>query len=582
MTNPSNGAAKTIAYAACQKRMWQRNEKLTLFTRTRSSSSRAALRLPLSIALSSYKGIIEPMDYLYGSRSPHRQHHQRRYFVCTTPASASSSSGSAWWNPFSSSGIRDTDPRLASARTKSDSDSEQPRRVNERKDLTLLLLAADFRKASLLEDQQQHKTSQSSTTTSSSSSSSREHLIDIAFAKLDEMEVDSKTILQLRHALQSELEPQVVYLLGKFKAIDEDLLLFSPPASSSDSSEDDSNYSRIDGYLDEMLQLEWDRTIDELANPKPQRAPKGADPRGFLTLKRGAMETLLDRRRWNRKQIHPYESVDGQSTDKTTDTTSTITPSPGAWVDADEFGYHETIDAERNRLIRYYQSINVCRAAKLRDANGFAVIALQSSIPGAGRGVYVDGYARAGSILAFQPGLVWAKENLVSLSVDEERLLEKNDMYQMSLRPDDFLIDSRKSPYTVLTEEGSNSMALGHIVNHPTPTNPPNARSAMFNFTGSMGLEEKGVMLKRYIPNTYARPRNLSLLGSLWDRDVIDMHSMVLIATRDICNEEIFYDYRLASNHLPLWYHPVKDTAYMDSDEEEEVKEEEENKDLGV
>jgi hypothetical protein len=178
----------------------------------------------------------------------------------------------------------------------------------------------------------------------------------------------------------------------------------------------------------------------------------------------------------------------------------------------------------------------------------------------------VDGYAKAGSVLAFQPGEVWAKEHLVNISAEEERQLERNDAYQMSLRPDDYMIDSRRSPYTVLTDENSNLMALGHIVNHPTPANPPNARSAMLNFTKGMEL---GTNLKRYIPNTYARPRNLTLMGSLWDREVIDMHSMVLVATRDICNEEIFYDYRLATSHYPQWYHPVKDTAYLDPEEVE-------------
>jgi len=83
----------------------------------------------------------------------------------------------------------------------------------------------------------------------------------------------------------------------------------------------------------------------------------------------------------------------------------------------------------------------------------------------------------------------------------------------------------------------------------------------MLNFTQGMELGSSP-KLKRYIPNTYARPRNVTLMDSLWDRDVIEMHSMVLVATRDVCDEEIFYDYRLASGHLPQWYHRVNDTAY--------------------
>jgi hypothetical protein len=37
---------------------------------------------------------------------------------------------------------------------------------------------------------------------------------------------------------------------------------------------------------------------------------------------------------------------------------------------------------------------------------------------------------------------------------------------------------------------------------------------------------------------------------------------MCLIATRDIANEELFYDYRLMTPRLPQWYHRMQDTAY--------------------
>jgi hypothetical protein len=337
----------------------------------------------------------------------------------------------------------------------------------------------------------------------------------------------------------------------------------------------------IDSYLEEILRLELERTIDELSNSKRSSAPKGADPNDFLKLKRGAIETLLYRKGIEQEPPAQNDS-DSDSSTSEPGTESNDQKRPN-WSEADEFGYHESIDQERNRLIRYYQSINLCRSAKLRDKLGYSVVALRSSIPGAGRGVYVDGYARAGSILAFQPGPVWAKEALVNLSLEEERDLERNDSYQMSLRADDYMIDSRRSPYTVLTDDNSNLMALGHIVNHPTPSNPPSCRSAMLNFTKGMELASSA-QLKRYIPNTYARPRNVTLMNSLWDRDVIEMHSMVLVATRDICNEEIFYDYRLASSHLPQWYHQVEDTAYeavnadMEDFEEDELDDDHEGK----
>jgi len=474
--------------------------------------------------------------------------HRRRWF--------------SWWNPFSKGGSRDTNAVMGSARTKSESEMENPRKIQERKDLTLLMLATEFRNIASEEERIQKEEENHHNGSSSSSYSNdvylenREKLIDMAFDRLNEMEIDSKGLMQLRYALQSALEKQAVEYFTVFGSIDEELLLLV----TSDKAEANT-ISQIDSYLGEILRLESERTIDELAKTSRTRAPKGVDPKEFLTLKRGAIETLLNCE-------GEQNNCDNNSK------TSTVSEKDNNEINkinlakADEFGYHVSVDQEKNRLIRYYQKVNICRSAKMRDSIGYSVIALQSSIPGAGRGVYVDGYARAGSILAFQPGKVWAKESLTNISVEEERDLERNDTYQMSLRPDDYMIDSRRSPYTVLTDDNSNLMALGHIVNHPTPSNPPNARSAMLNFTQGMDLGSSST-LRRYIPNTYARPKNQTIMDSLWDRDVIEMHSLVLVATRDICNEEIFYDYRLASSHLPQWYHPVKDTAFVVDNKED-------------
>ncbi|KAG7372600.1 betaine aldehyde dehydrogenase [Nitzschia inconspicua] len=459
----------------------------------------------------------------------------RRYF---------SSQRSSWWtNPFATFGLRDKLPQLGSSSKSKESPDNNARKLQERKDATLVLIATQYRQVSIDHPDME-----------------REQRIDMAFKRLEELDVDSKTIPQLRHTLQSSLEPQVVDLLRLFHKIDEVLLYFVQGQDVEGQLHEDDR--RIETYCDEILRMELHRTVDLLTSPASEKAMKGADPKSFLELKRGAIERLLDRRWREENSVELGENLSPEEPKSSKDSTR---PKEVNWNDADEFGYHESpVDRERNRLIRYYQAINLCRSAKLRDEWGFSVVVLKSSIPGAGRGVYVDGFAKAGSILAFQPGEVWAKESMLNVSAEEERQLERNDAYQMSLRPDDYMIDSRKSPYTVLTETQSNMFAVGHIVNHPTPTNPPNARSAMFNFTQGMDL---GQNLKRYIPNTYARPRNPTLMSSLLERDVIDMHSMVLVATRDICNEEVFYDYRLATSHYPQWYHRVHDDAFEDDEE---------------
>ena len=75
-------------------------------------------------------------------------------------------------------------------------------------------------------------------------------------------------------------------------------------------------------------------------------------------------------------------------------------------------------------------------------------------------------------------------------------------------------------------------------------------------------IDFKNVADRRYIPNTYAKPP--MILGSkLMEEkdDKVFMHGFGLVASRDLTNEELFYDYRLspATNKgggvYPPWYH---------------------------
>jgi hypothetical protein len=125
----------------------------------------------------------------------------RRYF---------SSQRSAWWsNPFASFGVRDKAPQLATPTISKDAFDDDARKLQERKDATLVLLATQYRQVSMDNPQLD-----------------REQKVNAAFDRLEELNVDSKTIPQLRHTLQSSLEPQVVHLLRLFHRIDEELLYF--------------------------------------------------------------------------------------------------------------------------------------------------------------------------------------------------------------------------------------------------------------------------------------------------------------------------------------------------------------------
>ena len=397
----------------------------------------------------------------------------------------------------------------------------------------------------------------------------REDIIDLAFQQLEKKNLDEMSIIQLRNEMQLSLEEQITTIFHSFENVDKSLPLPNDDTITDGAAEDDvatTTHEHDEAIFETILKEELDYIKQEMVATDPtttkQHAPKGLDPKIFLEMKKGAIETLLSKKQTTTEGA---KTSNTGGDDDSNESSSTSSSSSSSWIEADNFGYHESIiDDEMNNEIRYHQTINICRSALLRKELGYSIIALKSCIPGAGRGVYVDGFVKAGTIVAFQPGLVYPKEYILTMPYEEEKLLQNNDNYQISLRHDDHLIDSRKSPYTVLTNENSNSMALGHVVNHPTSTKPPNCQSIMLNFfIKDMKINGK------YIPNVYAKPPTLTVMGGLWDKQAIDMHGMCLIATRDICNEELFYDYRLMTSHVPTWYTPVEDTYFTGNDESE-------------
>ena len=138
----------------------------------------------------------------------------------------------------------------------------------------------------------------------------------------------------------------------------------------------------------------------------------------------------------------------------------------------------------------------------------------------------------------------------------------ENDLH-ISLRFDDYLVDSRQSPATVLTREGFlNPWALGHMINHPNPPTMPNCQSTLLNF---MGYQKLGNLV-RYVPNTYGREPTWRSRFFDERQDVI-MHGLCLIARKDTCNEELLYDYRLQSEDTPDWYRIVDYGELWDDDQ---------------
>ena len=389
-----------------------------------------------------------------------------------------------------------------------------------------------------------------------------------------------KTIRGLRVELQNQMEKEVVEMFRAMKTVENML----PKSHFDDNDDDDDDEKDMKSDVDEFCKKELleeiqilTREIDSIHQMKDDSNTSSLEEKNlntndtdiedeiiideselkirrkkrqvpFLKKKLDALNLIINFKGWKESNS---DLGDDASNFKNTNNDK----------ESDPFGYYPQNDSdEMVNAVRYHQMINMTRAKLLRTQSsvGFSIVALQSTVPTAGRGVFVDGYARAGSLLGFFPGDVWPKEYLMNMKTST--IFEPDDNFQLSLRYDDILIDSRKSPYTVLDrgQNVTNPFALAHVVNHPPSNVIPNCRTMMINFTKEMGMDDPS--FNKYIPNKYAR--NPMLLGAkafeTGSEDVI-IYGFALYAARDLCNEELFYDYRLSpgptGQDLPSWYH---------------------------
>lgn len=355
-------------------------------------------------------------------------------------------------------------------------------------------------------------------------------LYDKAVDQVDKLHVDMMTLRRLRYELQSAFTPQVLEIFEKFKAVDKEL-----PSPDNVNDEADSEIYRS------VLWKDYEATLKTLLNPPTIRHPSIPPPEAFLRRKLGALRTLFSFYGWSTEGLERLPPAHERVEETVLD------------ISRDDFGYNEREDDQETMAeIRHYQKINMYRSALLKQALGYSVMSLKSLIPGAGRGLFLDGQVMAGTVLAFYPGEVWPKEYLVDMPQALEKHFKSNENCHLRFRGDENLVDSRRSPYTVLTNENSNAWALGHIANHPPPDLFPNARTVCIDYMAPMKLKNHGLL--RYVPNTYARQPML-FAQSFFDPHIVDMRGMLLLAVRDCANEEIFCDY---GNFKRAWLHPVQ------------------------
>lgn len=114
--------------------------------------------------------------------------------------------------------------------------------------------------------------------------------------------------------------------------------------------------------------------------------------------------------------------------------------------------------------------------------------------------------------------------------------------------------------------ERRNPLALAHFANHPAKGGQPNVMICAYN----LDLVGGSLDLRPYIPNVNCAIESgieMQQSGLLWVRKSRDpslvkkpaqVCTLVLVATRDICNEELLLNYRYSNfQNRPSWYHSV-------------------------
>ncbi|KAL7541254.1 hypothetical protein ACHAXR_011341 [Thalassiosira sp. AJA248-18] len=471
-------------------------------------------------------------------------------------------------------------------RTLFGNNDDTPRGIQEKKDMYWIVLAVAHRKLRMehqtkfLELQHSNNNDHGATTSEQPSQlvwqeESKEKLTDLmdeAVSHLDDnTDINELSLQRLRSKVQSFLEPQIVHLLTGAHDVEEEVNLIH--GVDDDDNEDYALSEKEEQEYKEILIREYENVCQLLLNEGKmddvaKKSQRTSDPVPFYEIKKGAIEWLLTYFDWWPQNADiPIKSIDAEY--------------------VDEFGFSPNkSDSDILPAMRYYHVRNLVRSSLVRQRDAKAhncysyhsLLPFRSTIPSAGRGVFIDGFAPAGTLLSFFPGKVWPKEHLQTASLQTQMQFSDNDpRHQLSMRYDDILIDSRQSPYTVV----KNLWALGHIFNHPPAPPPsvnensnsdnnanniphhqgPNCITVPINITDRM-LRDQPDKFREYIPNEY------EMLPKPWaknafEKDEIIMHGMGLIALRDVKDEELFYDYRLSPDNnqpggldqYPSWYY---------------------------
>lgn len=177
-----------------------------------------------------------------------------------------------------------------------------------------------------------------------------------------------------------------------------------------------------------------------------------------------------------------------------------------------------------------------------------------SQLAGAGQGLFCRGRAPAGTVIAIYPGVTFHTEDL---AVMHKIVLPGNEYVMM--RRDGVLIDGRPDGASQQLFEVAerrdvaagrkplckgSEHSVGNMANHPPKGTAPNVFAHPLDLMVDESPELYAqIPVVAFRPPADGEPR---------------IQTVVLVSARDLCDEEVFLDYKLRRDGpLETWYSPV-------------------------
>ncbi|CAL5350677.1 unnamed protein product [Camellia sinensis] len=229
----------------------------------------------------------------------------------------------------------------------------------------------------------------------------------------------------------------------------------------------------------------------------------------------------------------------------------------------------------------------------LKNLIGYTLELKPSQIPhtDAGQGFFIDGQADVGTVIAFYPGIIYSPAyyryipGYPRVDIHNSDLVTRYDGTVINAQPwgvggeigevwdlssviksrpnvkDDannkgfdhiWKMLNKSLQATRVASSGDvleqrNPLAFAHFANHPAKEMVPNVMVCPYDFR----LTEKD--MRTYIPNI-----KFGSGEEANESDVLVLKALVLVATRPLCDEEVFLNYRLSnSKRRQSWYTPV-------------------------